>query len=218
MIVEPLELIVKTAFAESKIKLGFSINQMAEAESRLNLALPEALKDYFAVAGKSREMMDADFRLLAPEHLRVEGQYLVFCEENEWPAQWGIKLDDLAKFPNPRVVGRRDNTQKWFGESSKLSAFLLGVGCWQAIMSIQERARCKLPEKQLSKIEKQFEYIGDRSVRLGALRIGFVDRSNSTLATYLFITQTLYVGASVEGAIKELEKHSGLKFDRFELT
>jgi hypothetical protein len=45
MIVELLELIMKTAFGESKIGPGFSVAQISDAESRLNLALPEALKD-----------------------------------------------------------------------------------------------------------------------------------------------------------------------------
>jgi hypothetical protein len=72
------------------------------------------------MAGKSREMMDADFRLLDPKHLRVKGQYLVFCEENQWPAQWGISLDNMAKFPNPRVDGRVEGAIKRLEERSGL--------------------------------------------------------------------------------------------------
>jgi hypothetical protein len=213
MIVEPLQLIMTTA-AFGTANAGLHVDAIAAAEARLSLTLPEALKDYFTVAGNSREMLDTDFHLLGPDKLRLDGQYLVFCEENQSTAQWGINRDMLAQFPNPRVEGRATNANKWFSESSKLSAFLLAIGAWQAIHALPEKACCELPEKKLTeKIEPLLEYIGEKKLRSGALRIGLIDRANSILASYLYSAEMLYVGSPIEGAIQGLEKRSGLEFD-----
>ena len=69
MIVEPLRLIVETAFPGANRQTGLGKDQISAAESRLSVALPEALQDYYAVAGNSREMMEGNFRLLAPQIL-----------------------------------------------------------------------------------------------------------------------------------------------------
>lgn len=212
MIVEPLELIMTVAFEGSKPALGFSDDEISAAEARLGVDLPEALRDYYSVAGKYYEMMDSDFDLLTLEELRIHSGYLVFCEENQGLAEWGIRLDELTS-ANPAVVGRATDDDQWFTESSKLSAFLINVGCWQAIMSLGEKARCELPEKELSGVEKLFEPIGDDHLRLGGNQASFVDRTNSILATYLYVPEMIYVGTPDEDAIEELETRSGLDFD-----
>src|SRR5690242_16746781 len=102
MIVEPLQMIVTTAFPQAQ--LGLPGERRAAAEARLSLVLPEPLKDFFAVAGASRELLNADSRMLPPEKLRVEGDHLIFCEENQRLEDFGIPLAELAKpteRPNP---------------------------------------------------------------------------------------------------------------------
>src|SRR4051794_39841192 len=117
MIVEPLQAIVETAFPGAKLAPGFGGDQISSAESHLGVALPEALKDYFSVAGSSREMMSGNFRMLAPEKLRVEGDHLIFCEEDQGTEDYGIPLSGLANFPNPGVDVKARNAREWFSES-----------------------------------------------------------------------------------------------------
>lgn len=215
MIVEPLQLTVAAAFAGRNAGSTISADQIDAAEKRLGVALPEALRDYYLVASGYREMMDKDFHLLPPEKLRIEGDYLVFCEESQGGAVWGIHRNNLLTLPNPRVEGKAGNAHKWFSESSKLSAFLLGIGAWQALLSQEETARCELPEKQLKKIEAQFDYIGERSVRLGGHRVGLIyrDAAAPLIAAYLFNSEMLYVGTPEEGLIERIEELSGLDFE-----
>ncbi len=216
MIVEPLQVIVQTAFPGAKLAPGFSSDEIAAAERRLTLTLPEALQDYFTVGGHSREMMDADAHILAPDKLRVESDHLIFCEENQGIASYGIplaELRELAKAPNPSVAAKAVNQPKWFSESSSLSAFLLGLGAWQALLSEPEKARCELPQKQLKTLRAFFEPVGTPEVRLGGDRIGLVDRKNSIVAAYLYNSETLYVGSPLEDALDELEKRSGLELE-----
>ncbi|MEP7245259.1 MAG: hypothetical protein ABI885_16505 [Gammaproteobacteria bacterium] len=216
MIVEPLQAIVETAFPGVTLAPGFGANPISAAESHLGVALPEALKDYFSVAGGSREMMAGNFRMLAPEKLRSESAHLIFCEEDQGLEDFGIPLGELANLatvPNPSVAVKARKAREWFSESSSLSAFLLGVGVWQAILALPEKARCKMPKTELKKVAAFFQPLGAPDVRLGGHRIGLVDRKNSLLATYHYNTDLLYVGSPREDAIEALEKRSGLDFD-----
>jgi hypothetical protein len=212
MITDLIQSIMEVGFGKWTDEGGCPIGELEATESRLGVALPEPLKDYYVIAGRHREMMDADFHITSPGLLSIEDGYLVFCLENQGTAEWGINLDNLS-FPNPRVEGRAKNGKKWFSESSKSSAFLIGLGCWQAVVSQAEVARCELKEKELKKLEQFFEYVGERSLRLGGHRIGLIDRVNRILATYLYNSQMLYVGTSQRDALDILEKQVQLDLD-----
>jgi hypothetical protein len=214
MIVEPLEMIVTTAFPGAE--LGIANEQIAAAEARLHLVLPEPLKDFFAVAGGSRELMDADYRILPPEKLRVDGSHLIFCEENQGLEDFGIPLAEIARpteRPNPTVDVRSKGNPKWFCEAGNLSAFLLGMTAWQVVLALPEKARCPFPEDELKKLLAFFEPIGAPQVRLGGHRFGLVDRKNSIVATYFHTTEMLYVGSPREDVLDELEQKSGLDLE-----
>jgi len=216
MIVELLQVIVQTAFPGSTLKPGCSIDQIAAAEGRLELTLPEALKDYFTVCGHSREMMDENFHLMTPEKLRVERDHLIFCEENQGLALYGIPLEELGKLAetsNPSVDMNPTAGTKWFCESSSLSAYLLGLGAWQALLSVPEKARSEFPRKELKTLKAFFEPVGTPDVRLGADWIALVDRKNSIVAAYLYHSEMLYVGSPLDDALDEFEERSGLVLD-----
>lgn len=212
MIEEPLELIVTTAFPGTK--LGLANEPLAAAEGRLSLVLPEPLKDFFAVAGASRDLLNADYRILPPEKLRVDGEHLIFCEENQGLEDFGLPLEAVrAAEPNPRVDVRPKRAPRWTVEASALSAFLLGMTAWQVVLSLPEKARCPFPERELQKLRAFFEAVGAAEVRLGGHRFGLVDRKNSIVAAYLHNTETLYVGSPREDVLDQLEQQAGLELE-----
>jgi hypothetical protein len=214
MIVEPLEMIVTTAFPGAS--LGIAPAPIAAAETRLGLVLPEPLKDFFAVAGASRDLLNADYRMLPPEKLRADASHLIFCEENQGLEDFGIPLAELAapaERPNPTVDVRRKGESRWFGEAGKLSAFLLGMTAWQVALSLPEKARCPYPEGDLKKLLPDFEAVGAPKVRLGTSRFGLVDRNRAIVAAYVHTTEMLYVGSPREDALEELERKLGLHLE-----
>jgi hypothetical protein len=221
MIVEPLEAIMRTAFPNRAPDPGFSRDEIAAAEARLKMTFPDALKDYLAACGKTREMMDASYRLYSPDQLRVEGGHLIFCGDKEGTAEYGIplrKLEDPGGGVRPSVNAKEKNAEKWFSESGSISAFLLGVGSFQAVLSMDDSARFELPEKRLKKIEKFFERLGEPEVRSGAQMVGFVDRQHSIVATYMYNSrlydpETFWVGSSADGALEAFEELSGFELD-----
>jgi cell wall assembly regulator SMI1 len=216
MIVELLEGIVRTAFPNRALNPGFSRDEIAAAEARLRVSFPEALKDYLAVCGKTREMMDASYRMYSPDQIRVEDGHLIFCGEKDGTAEYGIpvrKLEDSGEAFRPSVSAKAKNAEKWFSESSSISAFLLGVGGFQAVLSSVERARFKLPEKRLKEVVKFFEPVGEPEVRLGGHIIGFTDRERPIVAVYMSLSERLLVGSSVADEVKTFAERSGFKLD-----
>jgi hypothetical protein len=215
-IVEPLLTIVTTAFPGIKLAPGFTDEQMAATEARLGVSLPAALTDYFAVAGGSRDLMDVNYRMLPLDKLRVDGDHLIFCEENQGLEDFGILLEELRKpteWPNPSVGVRRKKARRWMLEASSLSAFLVGMAAWQAVLSMPETARCDLPRKRLEKKLASFEPVGAQDEQLCGPRCALVDRKNAIVAAYLYNTEQLYVGSVHDTAFDELEERSGLDLE-----
>ena len=216
MILEELQMIVAAAWPDTPLPPGLSNEQIAAAAARLNVVLPEPLRDYFTVAGGSRALMDVNFRILPPEKLRIDADHLIFCEEVQGLEDYGVALEKLARpaeYPNPPVLSRPKGEQRWGLEAARISAFLLGMAAWQAALALEEKARCELPRKQLKPLFAFFEPVGDTNLRVGGSCWGLVDRKNSIVAAYILGVEMLYVGSSNAAALGAFKEKSGLVFE-----
>jgi uncharacterized protein (TIGR02996 family) len=84
---------------------GYSEDDLRAAEVRLGCRLPAALREWYALAGRRRDVWSLQDRLEAPERLRVEpgSGDLVFRWENQGCERWGIRAADLGR-DDPPVV------------------------------------------------------------------------------------------------------------------
>jgi hypothetical protein len=109
----------------------------AEAE-RAGLRLPQALADYYAVAG-SHTINEKHNRLRPIARLEWLDDRLIFMDENQRVAIWGIHRDDLAE----------DDPVVWQGvngdENYRLSQFLMAMWQW-TVTGEQEPPDGMLPE------------------------------------------------------------------------
>jgi hypothetical protein len=91
---------------------GMRAARVAEHEQRLGLTLPAALREAYVLFGERVDLTGSHDRLLAPEELYVLDGALVFREENQACARWGVPLADLAAGSpvrdNPPTVIRPD--------------------------------------------------------------------------------------------------------------
>jgi len=87
---------------------GVSAAEISRAEKRLGVQLPEALRVYYRVAGNANELNTAHNQFYALSALEVEGDYLLFMDENQSVVSWGFRLADLKK-KNPRVWQRNNS-------------------------------------------------------------------------------------------------------------
>ncbi|MFC4478553.1 SMI1/KNR4 family protein [Flavobacterium chungangensis] len=107
---------------------GFSENQILDLEKKLEIKLPLKLKEYYLELGKEENLNYSFNRLLKPENEIgfSDDNFLVFYEENQNVAFWGIKKEDLSK-KNPPVYGNYDTIEKsdWEIETQTTENFFL---------------------------------------------------------------------------------------------
>lgn len=76
-----------------------------------------------------------------------------------------------------------------------------------------EVARCRVPKRGLKKVEDIFEYISEKKIRAGYGRQSFIDIAKKVLATYIVLSEDLYIGAKTESDLNEFEKQTGFDLD-----
>ncbi|KAF2335832.1 SMI1/KNR4 family protein [Flavobacterium nitrogenifigens] len=107
---------------------GFSENQILDLEKTLNVKLPSKLKEYYLELGTEENLNYCFNRLLKPENEIgfSDDDFLVFYEENQNVAFWGIKKEDLS-LENPPVYGNYDTIEKsdWEMEIETTENFFL---------------------------------------------------------------------------------------------
>ena len=214
MIKELLQELTSTAFGSSTANDGCPDAEVAAAEERLGICLPDALGDYYAVAGRHPELMGASghehtLRVSAPGQLGVEDGHLVFGGESRGLAQWSVRLDDV-NWPDPRVHGRSEPGGKWYSESRRLSSFLIQVAVRQALRSFPHQATCRIREQQLGVVESLLGYLGSHAMQKGGHWLSFIDPTRRVLAGYSYNTDTLRVAALDAGTLESLQERSGL--------
>jgi hypothetical protein len=108
---------------------GFSETEIIDLETKLKVKLPKELRNYYLLLGKNENINYAHNRLLKPnkEIEFSEDRYLVFYEENQRVAYWGIKEEDLI-LDDPPVFGNyfpSGDDPDWHLETSTTGAFFL---------------------------------------------------------------------------------------------
>ena len=81
---------------------GYTEVQIQEAEARLGMRLPEALRELYLLLGKRDDIVRIYNRLLNLEKLKIVQGHLVFWTENQGVSDWCIKLENIS-LPNPFV-------------------------------------------------------------------------------------------------------------------
>jgi len=107
---------------------GYSEEEIKRAADHLNITFPLALKQYYLALGKVQSINTSHNILLNPlqEVGFSDDRYLVFYEENQNVAFWGIKEEDL-KEDNPAVWGNYGTNENpdWRIEANTTEDFLL---------------------------------------------------------------------------------------------
>lgn len=96
---------------------------------QLGLKIPEALAQYYAVAGLHWLNKEHN-RLRDLEELEWFDDKLVFMDENQWVLYWGILKTDLYA-PNPTIwQGINGNVIQWNNEGCKCAQFIMAMWEW----------------------------------------------------------------------------------------
>ena len=100
------------------------------AAKRLGIRVPEALRDYYLVAGCERQFNRIYNRLLRPDEWFVDHCRLVFMEENQAVVLWGVSATDARLKDPPVFQGVNDEPIRWHREHDNCSVFLTVMLHW----------------------------------------------------------------------------------------
>jgi hypothetical protein len=114
---------------------GLGEEAVGSALARAGVAIPAALSDYYALAGR-HWINDNHNRLRPIAQLEWIDDKLVFMEENQCVAFWGIPRADLVEADPVVWQGVNGEPIEWYAEDHRLSRFLMAM--WKWTMSGEE--------------------------------------------------------------------------------
>jgi hypothetical protein len=83
---------------------GWDDPALDAAETRLGVTLPVAVREAYALFGRRTDLTGNQDEFLEPKQLHLHDGLLVFRDENQGAARWGVRLDG----PDPAVFIRPD--------------------------------------------------------------------------------------------------------------
>lgn len=108
-------------------------SSVVAAEERLGVRLPTALREFYLTCG-SWDLNVAHNRLFAPNEVRWMNDRLVFYEESEKLAHWGIHRPELANDDPVVAQGIKERGRlRWYDEELSCEKFLVLMTYWQAL-------------------------------------------------------------------------------------
>ena len=119
---------------------GTPETELAEAEARLGLRLPAAVREAYALFGRCTDLHSNMQHLLLPGALFVDDrkEALVFRTENQGAASWGILLAELDT-EDPPVRVRPDladkSAERWEGWLGSFSCACIEIVLTEALLA-----------------------------------------------------------------------------------
>jgi hypothetical protein len=110
-----------------------SSNVLTVAEKRLGVKIPKALRDYYLVAGRERRFNTCLDRLLPPSQWSLDKKRILFMEENQVVAWWGVSIRNPRAADPPISQVINDEPIYWLPEHRKCSVFLAVMLHHQAV-------------------------------------------------------------------------------------
>ena len=98
-----------------------------DAERRLKVGIPAALRDYYLVAGRERRFNRCLNRFLSPDQWTIDQKRLVFLEDQQRAMCWGVSVQSKKADDPPISQGFNDDEISWHPECRKCSKFLMSL-------------------------------------------------------------------------------------------
>ena len=144
---------------------GCSEQEIAEAEQRLGISLPQVLREYYLLGGQRADINQSFERLIPLSALYIKEDVLVFFEENQGVCLWGaVAMADGTSHDDPPAL-RADDVEDeefvWEEHQGSLSSFfveMLFIQCTNGAMEYTavgdaDRAKLISPEANWEQID-----------------------------------------------------------------
>lgn len=170
---------------------GCGEDELAAAEARLGVRLPDALREAYALLGRRPDLTSHQDVLLTVDELYVDdhGEAVVFRHENQGCAWWGVLLADLDQ-PDPPVYVRADladkRAAKWEPWTERVSHTVMEIVLSESLHADDERGDFLggVESEHLAVLERHFVPLSLPSYPIGepsAGRIRWYAREDAVL-------------------------------------
>jgi hypothetical protein len=153
-----LDAILRKWFPPPPAVTGVAASECDDAERRLRLSLPKALREWYEGYGVRAEVWSPVDRLLPPDEFRIVDNVLIFYRECQAVVSWGIRLQDLVLEDPPVVVQDVADNRCWLIESDTTSQFALQSALLNAKWSglVAHRANGQLTDEAIRAITSTY--------------------------------------------------------------
>jgi hypothetical protein len=142
---------------------GLGLDEIAEAERRLGVSLPNALREWYQLAGKRKNLISLQNRLELPAELKPIGRFLPIYSENQAVVIWGLRLDDLdLSDPPVYMYGNETNLSEvsahdWLMENKALSEFIFQMVVFETLFAAPFSGNAPITDATVKTVEQNFE-------------------------------------------------------------
>jgi hypothetical protein len=113
---------------------GMAVSALDKAADRLNVVIPDALRDYYTVAGSERRFNRSLQTFLHPSKWFLDQRHIAFVEENQACCWWGVSVKSRgARDPMVSQGVNQDDSIDWHKEHDKCSTFISVLLHYQAV-------------------------------------------------------------------------------------
>jgi hypothetical protein len=105
-------------------------SEIKSAEARLNTRIPDALRVFYRAAGRATDFTQAHDQFLLPDAWSIEGEYLVFAEENQAVVLYGIRISKSPVTDPPVFMSTNATPFRWYKVCESVSEFISVYMLW----------------------------------------------------------------------------------------
>ncbi|MEW6735974.1 MAG: hypothetical protein AB1489_32065 [Acidobacteriota bacterium] len=140
---------------------GTPFEIILKEEQRLEVKLPDALREFYVIAGQLDKFNKAHNTLYDPSEWFIDDNKLVFMEENQAVVFWGIEINKETGDNPPVYQGVNANKIEWSLEHKKLSEFLITMLYWQVVNGGHKYgAYAEINLNELNKLKENWLFVG----------------------------------------------------------
>jgi hypothetical protein len=142
---------------------GNSDQEIDQAEARLGLKLPKALRTLYARLGTSLDQLAPENRFSSQETLKLVDGLLIIRHEAQWAVVWGIQAGDLLLEDPPVYLTEYHSghlNKERFLQNSKTSESVLQAVIQEALFSSRYCANRNADHEVVQEVSEKFIDLG----------------------------------------------------------
>ncbi|GCD10051.1 SMI1/KNR4 family protein [Clostridium tagluense] len=203
-----LDRIDKVISNSEKVDRNEVTMEISLIESKLNIKLPEALREFYLRYNKTRYMLNAFYIFKSLNELAIEDGILEIGCSNEQVEKYGIYVDDLSNEVINVKVKESNDISNW-SIYEELTKYIVNSVVFQVINVLEASAVLEASEIVLEEYFTHLYYGEEKDNK----RISYISNDGYILALHFIDENIIYFGAAEDKILNEFEKKVEKDFD-----